>query len=635
MTQPVDQQRMISRRAFVFGGAATAAMSVLLGRLYFLQFLKSDEFGALAEDNRVKLQLVAPIRGMILDRLGIPLATNEKNFRILLDVETRRDFAAILTSLSELIPLSKERIKLVLAQAKSRKYQPPILIKEHLSWDELSQFEYYAPQFPGVFVDVGQVRNYPFKDHAAHLIGYVGTISETEMKLEDEKALARLPDFKVGKGGMEKFLEPELRGVAGFKHVEVNVHNLPVRELSNKPGIPGKDTRITIDSRLQEFASTRLGSESAGLVVMDVHNGDILSLVSMPGFDPNRFSLGITNEYWAELQSNERNPLMNKAITGQYPPGSTFKMLVGLAALEAGVANPNTHVYCPGHFFLGNHQFNCWKAGGHGSMNLHHAIAQSCDTYFYTMAQRLGIDKIADMARRYGLGAVHDIGIVGEKPGIVPDNAWKRARYNDAWRPGDTINAGIGQGYVLSTPLQLAVMTARMCNGGKAVKPRLYKPQDETQPPTFESTGCSQENLKAVVEGMIAVNNSPYGTAYRSRIDHPVYSIAGKTGTSQVRKITVRGQDQSKIPWRFRHHAWFVAFAPAIDPKYALGLIVEHGGGGASAAAPVAHDIMLKLQEIMDVSPKQESVAPKGVNSSPAATGVVETDELAPEGDSR
>ena len=268
-------------------------------------------------------------------------------------------------------------------------------------------------------------------------------------------------------------------------------------------------------------------------------------------------------------------------------------------------------------------------------MNLHHAIAESCDTYFYTMAQRLGIDKIADMSRRYGLGTLHDIGIVGEKPGIVPDDAWKRARYNDMWRPGDTINAGIGQGYVLATPLQLAVMTARMCNGGKAVKPRLYKPPEETEPPTFESTGCSQENLKAVVEGMIAVSNSPFGTAYRSRINHPVYSIAGKTGTSQVRKITVRGQDQSKIPWRFWHHAWFVAFAPAIDPKYALGLIVEHGGGGASAAAPVAHDIMLKLQEIMDVSTKQKSLTPAGAPSTSTTPDEVETDELAPEGDAR
>jgi penicillin-binding protein 2 len=599
MPQDPHLQRLLTRRAFIFGGASTAAISVLLGRLYYLQFLRSEELTTLAEDNRIKLQLVAPLRGLVLDRNGFPLATNEKNFRLFLDVETRRDFQKMLGDLSGIIELNPARIEMALNQAKSRRYQPPILIKEHLSWDEVSQFEFYSPDFPGISVDVGQVRHYPFRDHASHLVGYVGTVSEEEMKQEDERAVARLPDFKVGKSGVEKLLNAELRGVAGVKHIEVNVHNLPIREVSSKPAIPGKDIRITVDSRLQEFASQRLEGDSAGVVVMDVHNGDILALVSVPAFDPNRFSLGITNEYWAELQTQEKNPLLNKAISGQYPPGSTFKMLVGLAALEAGVATTSSRVYCPGHFFLGSHQFNCWKAGGHGSVNLHDAIAQSCDTYFYTMAQRLGIDKIADISRKFGLGVMHNIGLVGEKAGIMPDDEWKRARYNDVWRPGDTINAGIGQGYVIATPLQLAVMTARLVNGGKAVKPRLIKPEGEEEVDA-PFIGINTDNLKAVMDGMYAVSNEPGGTAYGKRINHPKYSIAGKTGTSQVRKITVRGQDQSKIPWKFRHHAWFVSYAPAIDPKWACAVIVEHGGGGSAAAAPVARDIMLKLQELMD-----------------------------------
>ncbi len=631
MTQDPQLQRLLSRRAFIVGGLSASAISVLVGRLYYLQFMRSAELKTLAEDNRIKLQLVAPLRGLILDRHGFPLATNEKNFRLFLDVETRRDFKTMLDNLSQVIALHPDRIKQVLGQAKSRRYQPPILLKEHLSWDEVAQFEFYSPEYPGVFVDVGQIRHYPFRDHASHLIGYVGTVSEEEMREENERAVARLPDFKIGKSGVEKLLNQELRGVAGVRHIEVNVHNLPIREVASKPATPGKDIRITIDSRLQEFASQRLEGESAAVVVMDVHHGDILALVSMPAFDPNRFSLGITHEYWKELQAQEKNPLLNKAISGQYPPGSTFKMLVGLAALEAEVATASTRIYCPGHFFLGSHQFNCWKAGGHGSVNLHDAIAQSCDTYFYTMAQRLGIEKIAQMSRRFGLGVPHHLGLVGEKIGIIPDEKWKREKHGDVWRPGDTINAGIGQGYVIATPLQLAVMTARLVNGGKAVSPRLLTPTEgEVVEPTF--IGINTDHLKTVMDGMYAVTNQPSGTAYARRIMHPVYSMAGKTGTSQVRRITVRGQDQSKLPWRFRHHALFVGYAPALDPKWACAVIVEHGGGGSAAAAPVARDIMHKLQELMDPASgaPQMLLPPDKASTAPAEATPADGDEEEP-----
>jgi penicillin-binding protein 2 len=377
--------------------------------------------------------------------------------------------------------------------------------------------------------------------------------------------------------------------------MEVNVHGVAVRELGRKEGVPGKDIHLTIDSRLQEYAAARLAGESAAAVVMDVNNGNVLALVSVPGYDPNSFSKGITSKYWGELQANIRNPLMNKAISGQYPPGSTFKLSMGLAALEAKVINQESRVYCNGGFMYGNHRFTCWRPEGHGSVNLHDAIMKSCDVFFYTMADRLGIDAMAAMAHRLGLGKITGLGVPGEKAGIMPDEDWKMARYGQSWQGGDTINVGIGQGYVIATPLQLAVMTARIANGGLAVSPRLVVPEKEIAP---RPLGIADDYLAAVCDGMNAVVNMQGGTAYAHRIKDERFLMAGKTGTSQVRKLIRHGMDQSKLPWEDRHHAWFTAFAPVHAPRYAATVIVEHGGGGASAAAPVVSDILMKIQSL-------------------------------------
>ncbi len=385
---------MVTRRGFFLGGLMSAAFSSLLGRLFYLQFVRREEFTTQAEDNSIKVQLVAPVRGRILDRNGVAFADNEKNFRLFLDVNSQHDVEQALRDLTKVFPLSDERINLILQQAEGGGYRLPVLVKEHLSWDELAQFEFYSPRHPGMFVDIGQVRSYPFKERASHLIGYVGTVAEDELE-EDQEALMRLSDFKIGKSGVEKMLEPQLRGAPGVKHIEVNVHNVPVRELGSKEGVPGRDMRLTVDAQLQDLASQLLAAQSGAAVVMDVQNGDVLALVSMPSFDSNRFSLGITKDYWKELQNDPKNPLLGKALAGQYPPGSTFKLMTGLAALQYNVTSPQEKVYCPGYFMLGNHRFDCWKVEGHGHMDLHDAIAQSCDTYFYTMAQRLEMDKIA------------------------------------------------------------------------------------------------------------------------------------------------------------------------------------------------------------------------------------------------
>jgi len=596
MPKENEKQRTLTRRAVIFGGLQMAAFSALAGRLCYLQFFKADEYATLSENNRIKLQLIAPERGVILDRYGIPMATNEKNYRLFIDYSTLSQpvFKATIDKLHDLVPLNEKKLK-ALQHTRVSSASMPEMLKEHLSWEEVSLIELHMLELAGVYIDVGQIRHYPFVEEAAHLIGYVGTVSEDEVT--DDEPLLRLPDFKIGKNGVEKMMEERLRGIAGIRQLEVNVHGVPVREVGKKPSTPGEAIRLTIDSRLQDYTAQLVRNESASVVVMEVDTGNVLALVSMPGFDPDAFSKVIANDYWKVLSTDKKGPLLNKAISGMYPPGSTFKLMVGLAGLDAGVITPSTTVYCPGQFFLGDHKFNCWKEGGHGTVNFHEAVAQSCDTFFYTVGERLGIEGYAEMARRFGLGEAHNLGLIGEKSGVIPDPDWKMQHYKQRWSGGDTINCAIGQGYVLSTPMQLAIMTARMVNGGYAVEPRLWIPPNSPNP-TFTPIDIKADVLQFARDGMSAVVNSPNGTAYGKRIMEPRFAMGGKTGTSQVRKILVRGVKQDTIPWEYRHHALFIGFAPVDTPKYAICVAIEHGGGGAAAAAPVARDVLLKIQQL-------------------------------------
>lgn len=603
MPKENEKQRIFTRRAVIFGGLQLGAFSALAGRLYYLQFIKAQEYATLSENNRIKLQLIAPERGLILDRFGVPLAINEKNFRLFLDYSSLSQtiFRSTVARLNELLPLNEKKLH-QLRNMRVSTASLPEMLKEHLTWEEVSLIELHMLELPGIYIDTGQIRHYPLVEDAAHLVGYVGAVAESELG-DDEQPLLRLPDFKIGKNGIEKMLEDRLRGTAGIKQMEVNVHGVPVREVSKKDSVPGENIKLTIDSRVQSYASDLAQGQSAGIVAMEVDTGNVLALVSMPGFNPDIFSTGITDDYWKTLSTDKKGPLLNKAISGQYPPGSTFKMLVGLAALDAGVINASSTVYCPGQFFLGDHKFNCWKEGGHGTVNFEQALAGSCDTFFYTMGERVGIEKYGAMARKFGLGHVHDIGLVGEKPGIIPDPAWKMQRYKQRWSGGDTINCAIGQGYVLSTPLQLAVMTARMVNGGYAVEPRLFVPEG-AEKPEFDAIDIESDHLQMACDGMATVVNSPGGTAYSKRIMDPRFAMGGKTGTSQVRKILQRGVKQESIAWEYRHHALFVGFAPVDTPKYAIAVAIEHGGGGASAAAPIARDVLLKIQQLAEEEKK-------------------------------
>lgn len=595
MPKENEKQRILSRRALIFGGAQLLAFSALTSRLFYLQFIKANEYATLSENNRIKLQLIAPERGILQDRLGVPLAENQKNYRLFIDYSSlsQQTLHSTVERLNQLVPLSEKKYKSLLNSRVSSASMPE-MVKDHLSWEEVSLIELHMLDLPGVYIDVGQIRYYPFGEKAAHLIGYVGTVAEEDIK--DDEPLLRLPEFKIGKNGVEKLMEDRIRGIAGIRQLEVNVHGVPVREIGKKPSTPGETVRLTIDSRLQEYTAELVKNESAAVVVMEIETGNVLCMVSMPGFDPGSFSKTITTEYWKALSNDKKGPLLNKPISGQYPPGSTYKLMVGLAGMQAGIISPSTTVYCPGHFFLGDHRFNCWKEGGHGTVNFHEAVAQSCDTYFYTAGERMGIETFATMSRKFGLGNTHNIGITGEKPGIMPDPDWKMKRYKQRWTGGDTINCSIGQGYVLSTPLQLAVMTARMASGFE-VKPRIWVPAGE-ESPSFAAMDIKPELLQIARDAMSAVCNSTSGTAYGKRITEPRFMMGGKTGTSQVRKIITRGLKQESLPWEARHHALFIGFAPVDKPKYAAAILIEHGGGGASAAAPVARDVLLKIQQL-------------------------------------
>lgn len=589
------QGSILTRRAFILSGVGITITSILMARLYYLQFLQGDRYRTLADGNRIKLHLTPPLRGTITDRLGVPIATNEQNYRMLLRTEQKMNLLETLQAIDKLVPIGEEKIKEISQKRRPGKYAPPLLLKEYLTWDEVARVEFNTASIPGLLIEVGQVRFYPYNETFAHVIGYVGKITEKNL---DDRDLLKLPDFKVGIDGVEGKLEMDLRGKPGVKEVEVNVHGQAVRELNTTLSTPGKEIHLTLNQELQSFAYDLLKNESSACVVMDLHRGDILTLISGPAFDPNQFSKGIRYKYWQELRENKKIPLMNKALFGQYPPGSTFKMLVGLTALESGLMSATDSVFCPGHFFLGNHRFNCWKPGGHGRMDLRTAIAQSCDTYFYTAAQRVGIDRLSKTCFDFGLGTTYDLPVGTQSTGIVPTPAWKRQKRKEAWQTGDTVNVGIGQGFVLTTPLQLAVMTARLATGKKII-PRLVIPSGETKDaplPIWPDLPAQEKHMNIIREGMSLVTNSPGGTAYGRRIAEPPYAMAGKTGTAQVRKITVRGQDQNQVPWEYRHHALFVAFAPVNNPRYAAAVVVEHGGAG-SVAAGYVRDILLHAQK--------------------------------------
>jgi len=603
MYRDSGRYKLFSRRVAILGGGKLALLGLLAGRMYQLQVVESDRYTTLAEENRINLRLLPPPRGRILDRYGRPLAINQENYRVSLVAEQVQDVDAILDALSRIISLGDHERQRILRKVRRRRGFVPVTVRENLQWEDVSRIEVNAPDLPGLSIEVGQSRQYPFAHDFSHVLGYVAAVSEKEVTGDP---LLELPGFKIGKNGVERVFDRNLRGKAGNSQVEVNAVGRVIRELSRQEGQPGDDLRLTIDRDLQKLAADRLKKEkSAAAVVMDIHNGDVLVLSSVPGFDPNEFVTGLSSRSWRRLVNDPHTPLINKAISGLYAPGSTFKMVVALAALEANIVRPDNRIFCRGFTQLGNARFHCWKKHGHGWQDIYDAHKNSCDVYFYDIAKRIGVDRIAAMARKLGLGEKTGVDLPSEKGGVIPTRAWKKALIGTPWQQGETLISGIGQGFILTTPLQLAVMTARLANGGEAVTPRLVRPEridgkDDT--PKFKKLAISRASLDVIRDGMNQVTNEHGGTAYRARISEKGMEMSGKTGTAQVWRISKAEREMRVLknherPWRKRDHALFVGYAPSDDPRYAVAVVVEHGGGGSKVAAPIARDLLLATQK--------------------------------------
>jgi penicillin-binding protein 2 len=600
MRRETRRTNVFTRRALLLMGGQVAVLGVLGTRLYQVQVVDGGRYATLADENRISARMIAPPRGRILDRYGTVLAGSRMNWRAILIAEQTNDVQATLDAFCRIVPLTEHDQARIDRDVHRHRRFIPVMVREFLSWDEMAAIEVAAPDLPGILVDVGTTRMYPFGKKLAHVIGYVAPPSEADAA--DDPLLA-LPGIRIGRAGVEKFYDADLRGRAGAVQLEVNAVGRVIRELDRQEGMAGADIGLTIDTGLQEAVLERLGDDSASSVVMDCRNGEVLAMATNPSFDPSLFNSGVSQAQWVEWTRDRRTPLINKASVGLYAPGSTFKMAVALAGLEARTLSPTDRIGCPGYLDLGDTRFHCWRKGGHGSLDLHGGLKNSCDVYFYEVARRTGMDRIAAMSHRLGLGTELEIDLPGQRAGLIPTRAWRASR-GHAWNIGDTIVSGIGQGFIQVTPLQLATYVSRLASG-RAVQPHLARRiggalQPGSQAEDWPALGLPEKVLHSVREGMWAVVNEPGGTAPLAKLPDPRWQMAGKTGSAQVRRVSRELResghfDSEKLPWEYRPHALFVAYAPYDAPRYAVSVVVEHGNAGAAMAAPIARDIMAEV----------------------------------------
>lgn len=583
IVSPATLSHSFERRGFVIGAVQGGIGLILASRIAYLSIFENEKYKTQSESNRVNLSLIPPRRGWILDRHGAPLASNKAAFRVDVIPERLSDPDAEIAVLAPIVGLDAEQVKELKEKIGAARGYQPVEVAGSLSYDQFAALSVRLPELPGVVPQRGFSRYYPTGPSIAHLVGYVGPASAEEYE-KDHNPLLITPGYKVGKEGLEKYFEPRLRGTPGARRVEVTASGRIVRDLGTRSDVQGQPIKLTIDGPLQDFAARRIGTELASVAVIDCHTGGILTLVSMPAFDPNSFVGGIGRLEWKLLNEDDHIPLLNKAMRGLYPPGSTMKPMESLALQLQGVS-PEERVVCRGGYQLGRRFFRCDAV--HGSVDMRSAIEHSCNTYFWSMVHRVGYDAFASVARMVGLGQEFDLPGTNQRYGTVPDAAWKMRRYKQEWTAADGLNASIGQGYVLANPLQLAVMTARIASGRNLTPSLLY---GNTKPPgpAFPFT---PEHLAVAHDGMFRVVNGS-GTGGASRIDINGVKMAGKTGTAQVQKLISRGQVGN---WKSRDHALFICYAPTDAPRYAMAVVVEHGGFGASAAAPIAKDVMTYL----------------------------------------
>ncbi len=580
-------RRKFTRRALLFGGVQALGFGVLTSRLYQLQVMERGVYVPIAERNRVSEYGLAALRGQIVDRRGLVLAKTHETFRCYLTPSLAGDVSDVLASLAEIIDFGDgERARLE-ARLKRHPSKLPLLVADDLSWQQAAQASIHAPWLPGVDIELGGRRTYHGGTSMGHVVGYIGAVERFAL---DDKPALRLAGAKIGKTGVERGMEEALAGHSGLVRREADAHGKIVSQLSRVEPQHGEHVVLSIDKTLQDLLLSRLHSyRRAAAVVVDCLQGDVLAMVSSPAFDFARMAGPMSQSEWQRLRETRDEPMLNRAAQGHYPPGSTFKMVTALAALEAGVLDPRDQINCRGAIKVANHKFRCWNRGGHGPCDLHRALRESCDVYFYEISRRVGINRIAEMAHKLGLGQTYDNGFAGQGSGLIPDADWKLARFGRGWYTGETLLAAIGQGYVQATPLQMAVMTARLATG-KAIVPHLARIYGSPVAPGVQALDVNRDHLELVRRAMAAVVNEPSGTGTKARLDSGHVAMLGKTGTSQVARMSSR-LGRSTLPWHLRDHALFVGFVEdqrLEQPLFALSVIVEHGGSGGQTAAPLA-----------------------------------------------
>ena len=641
----IRKSTIINRRMFILSAAKILVFSGIVARLFSLQINENKKYLTLSDKNRLREWRLPPVRGNFFDYFGNTIAGNTEVYQLHVIPEDVSNFKSLIIRLKEILKLSDNDFAKILKKKNSQKPWDTIIISENLSWEEFSKLNLYIHELDGVKPVLSISRNYPFNENYTHIVGYVSRASTSDLNENEIIRKNHVPGLRVGKIGLEKTFEKDLIGTNGVQRYEVNAYGKRINQIDHIDGSKGKNIILTIDTEVQKFANSLLNNRAGSIGVMDIYSGEIIALCSSPSFDPNLFLHGISKDDWKKITENPLKPLVNKSITGLYSPGSTIKPLVALSALENDVISPNLKVECKGKMEFYGQTYHCWKKKGHGFMSLRNAIKQSCDTYFYEVARRLGVDRLSVTAKKYGLGSktLNNI-FLNEKDGLVPSTKWKKNNLGKGWVLGETLITGIGQGYIQTTPLQLCLMTAQLANGGFKIFPKiivnknqhtvdsiknkmlqaknnldfdksslikktekLFNIKNEEYSPLFKN----QENIKFVLEAMYGSTNEIYGTSYKSRFEDKKYQFAGKTGTAQVKKITEAQREQdlelAQIPYDDRDHALYVAYGPYENPRYAMSIIVEHGGSGSSTAAPIAKKLFKKVIDRHNLREKRKS----------------------------
>ena len=589
----VKKINLINRRLFIVTTAKLIVFFGLSARLYSLQVKDKNKYLTLSDKNRIRESKLPPVRGEFYDYFGKIIAGNSEVYQLHLIPEQVEDFRYVSLRLKSILNLSDREFRRLLKKKNEVKPWDTIVVSDNLTWEQFSRVNSYLYELTGVKSVLSIIREYPHKDNYTHVLGYISQANEKDLIENEDVKEKFVPGLRVGKTGLEKAFEKELLGVNDIQRFEVNAYGKKINQIELQKGSKGQNIRLTLDTEIQKYCSELLADRAGSICVMDIYSGEIVAMQSSPSFDPNLFLFGINQDDWQLIRNNPLKPLVNKTISGKYSPGSTIKPIVALSALENGIVNPQFTVKCEGKVKMYGQTYHCWKEKGHGFVSLKNAMKQSCDTYFYEIARRLGVDKLSETAKKFGLGEkVFENLFYNEKKGLVPNTEWKKNALGRGWLLGETMITGIGQGYIQTTPIQLCLMTAQIANGGYKIYPKITVNQNNNFIDKFEPLFQNKKNIKIIQESIFSSTNEVMGTSYSSRIDDPKYRFAGKTGTAQVKRITEEEREldlkTSEIPYEQRDHALYVAYGPYKNPRYSLSIIIEHGGSGGATAAPIA-----------------------------------------------